>query len=385
MFLWIFVLGFVYPKLTVYQVTLKLENSAMKLENMYTRAQKMVLKKISRKPNKNLKQQMKNFMEFFAISPVNLDPYGIVKKYEFLIDQKKDRFRYFVDQISPKLNGEEKANVMMGLSGLMELFQIAKVVRHFLELTKKTKSQYYAMMLQMQLPMIERIAKSLMDGIEALSNGWMIGDSIGPFVVANFIEDSKIERADEETIISRKIYKGRNVIIMKAKGPGGRTGNSGRILKKLSKKEKIAKIITVDAAAKLEGEKTGAIAEGVGVAMGGTGVERSYIEDVAVENKIPFDSIIIKMSQEEAIMTIKESILEATPKVLELVDRSIKRTEGKGSIVLIGVGNTSGVGNNKKDALKNEDEMRKIIERKKNENKKKGFKLLPKKPEKEIW
>jgi len=102
MFLWIFVLGFVYPKLTVYQVTLKLENSAMKLENMYTRAQKMVLKKISRKPNKNLKQQMKNFMEFFAISPVNLDPYGIVKKYEFLIDQKKDRFRYFVDQISPK-------------------------------------------------------------------------------------------------------------------------------------------------------------------------------------------------------------------------------------------------------------------------------------------
>jgi hypothetical protein len=380
MFLWIALFGFVLPKVLVYQMTLKLENSVLKLENMFTKAQKMVLNKISKKPSKNLKEQIKNFMEFFAIPPVDLDPTGIVPKFDFLIEQEKERFKYFVEQIAPKVSKEERANLMMGLSGSISLYQIAKVVRHFLELTKKTKSQYYAMILQMQLPIIERIAKSLLSGTEALTNGWMIGDTIGPFIAARFIGDSEVKEADEDTIISRMKYKDKDMIILKAKGPGGRTGNPGKILKKLATKEKISKIITIDAAAKLEGEKTGTIAEGVGVAMGGIGVERSYIEDVAVKNKIPFDSVIVKMSQEEAIMPMKKSILKAAPQVLERLDEVIERTEGKGKkgkIVLIGVGNTSGVGNNKKDAMKSEKEMKKIIKKLKAKKKKKrkfGFK-----------
>jgi len=344
----------------VYQMTLKLEDSTMKLENMCGKAQKIVLKKITKKPDKKLKEQVKNFMEFFAISPVDLDPYGIVKKFELITDQEKDRFKYFVNQVAPKLSQEEKANLMMGLSGSMSLYQIAKIVRHFLELTKKTKSQYYAMILQMQLPIIERIANSLMVGTEALSNGWVIGDGIGPYVAANFIGSDRVEELDED-VISRKKRKGKDVVVIKAKGPGGRTGNPGRILERLSKKEKIGKIITIDAAAKLEGEETGTVAEGVGVAIGGIGVERAYIEDMAVKNKIPLDSIIIKMSQEEAIMTIKKPVLEATSKVLGLLDETIERTKEKGTIVVIGVGNTSGVGNNREAAQKSEKEMRKII------------------------
>jgi len=319
-------------------------------------------------------------MQFFVINPVNLDPYGILKKFEFLSDQEKDRFEYFVDEIIPELDEEEKANLMMALSSSMRLFQITKVVKHFLELTKKTKSQYYAMMLEMQLPMIEETAKSLTEGTEALSNGWMIGDSIGPFVAANLIGNSRVKEIDEGTVISRRKYKRRDVIVIKAKGPGGRTGNPGRVLEKLSKKEKISKIITIDAAAKLEGERTGTIAEGVGVAMGGIGVERSYIEDIAVKNKIPLDSIIVKMAEKEAIMPMTEPVLEATPKVLKILDETIERTKEKGTIVVIGVGNTSGVGNSKKDALKSKDEMKKIIKRIKSEDKKKrGFKLTLKK------
>ncbi len=375
-FIWIFVLGFAYPKLMVYQMTLKLEDSTMKLENMCGKAQKIVLKKITKKPDKKLKEQVKNFMEFFAISPVDLDPYGIVKKFELITDQEKDRFKYFVNQVAPKLSQEEKANLMMGLSGSMSLYQIAKIVRHFLELTKKTKSQYYAMILQMQLPIIERIANSLMVGTEALSNGWVIGDGIGPYVAANFIGSDRVEELDED-VISRKKRKGKDVVVIKAKGPGGRTGNPGRILERLSKKEKIGKIITIDAAAKLEGEETGTVAEGVGVAIGGIGVERAYIEDMAVKNKIPLDSIIIKMSQEEAIMTIKKPVLEATSKVLGLLDETIERTKEKGTIVVIGVGNTSGVGNNREAAQKSEKEMRKIIAEveRKEKGKRKRFRL----------
>ena len=375
MFMWIFVLGFVFPKLVVYQMLVKLEQSTIKLETMSKKARETVLGKISKKPDKKLKDQVRNFMEFFAIPPVDLDPYGIVKKFDHLVDQEKDRFKYFVNQISPKSSEEEKANIMMGLSGSMGLYQLTKIVRHFLELTKKTKSQYYAMMLQMQLPLIERIAKSLVYGTEALSNGWVIGDGIGPYIAANYIGSDEV-KIDEENAVCKKKRNGKEIIVIKAKGPGGRTGNPGKILEQISKKEKIAKIITIDAAAKLEGEETGSVAEGIGVAMGGIGVERSYIEDVAVRNKIPIDSIIVKMSQEEAIMSMKKPILDAVPKVMEILDETVDRTKDKGAIVIIGVGNTSGVENDGKNVKKIGEEIKKVNEKikKREKSKKKRFK-----------
>jgi hypothetical protein len=336
----------------IWQIQFKIERSVVFLERLSKKAENFVLKKISKKPSSDIRKKVKNFKEFFVISPVNLDPYGVMKKIEHLIDQEKWRFKYFVKQVASGQDSEKQANIMMGLSGAMSLYQLMKLVRHFVELIKKTKSQYLALMLQMQLPLIERIAKSLLVGTEALSNGWPIGDSIGPYVVANLIDNSKVVKVDEDTVVSRKKYKNRDVIIIKAKGPGGRTGNPGRILEKISKKGKIAKIITIDAALKLEGENTGSVAEGVGAAIGGIGVERSYIEEVAVKKKIPPDSIVIKMSQEEAIMPMKKAILNSLPNVMDALDAAIKRTRKKGKIIIVGVGNTSGVGNNKKDAKK---------------------------------
>ena len=46
-------------------------------------------------------------------------------------------------------------------------------------------------------------------------------------------------------------------------------------------------LIMVDAAGKLEGEDVGEIAEGVGAAIGGPGVEKYKIERAAIENNIP--------------------------------------------------------------------------------------------------
>ena len=312
-----------------------------------------VLKKISKKSDKKLKNSVKNFLEFFVISPVDIDPYGIMRKLEHLINLEKERFNYFVDQVAPKFDSETKANLTMGLSAAMSLYQIAKVLRHFVELIKKTKSINLAMMLQMQLPLIEIIAKALLRGTEALTNGWPIGDTIGAYVAADLTGDSKVVEADDETVIARKKYKNRDLIIIKAKGPGGRTGNPGKILDEVCKKEKVAKIITIDAALKLEGEKTGSIAEGVGVAIGGIGVDKSYVEEVAIKKKLPLDTIIIKMSQEEAITPMKRAIFDSLPKVMNALNETIERTTEKGKIIVVGVGNTSGIGNNRKDIEKN--------------------------------
>ena len=345
-----FALFFFYPRLMVTQIMLKLERSQALLESYSKKGTKIVKKKMKNSKDKDVDQKIDDFLDFFVSTPVNLDPYGIVKKYEHIIDLEKERFEYFVDQEIPEESDEYKANVVMGLSGAMTLNQLYKVVRHYVETIKKTKAYNLAMIIQMQMPMIEKMAKGYLKGTEALANGWPVGDTIGPFIAAQLIDDSKTSVVKDRTIVCKKKLENKDVILMKARGPGGRLGDIGRILNEIGSKEKISKIITVDAAAKLEGEKTGTVNEGVGVAMGGIGVERTYIEDYAVKKKIPLDAVIVKMSQEEAIMPMREEVLDAHEKAIGFVKESIHRTNKPGKIIIVGVGNTSGVGNNKKEA-----------------------------------
>ncbi len=227
---------------------------------------------------------------------------------------------------------------------------MAKIVRHYVELIRKTKSYQIALILQMQMPLIERMAKSLYRGTKSLARGEPIGDGLGPFVAANLIANKRVLEIEKDIVMAKINMKGRSVFVMKAKGPGGRLGNPGKAVEKIVRKRRIARIVTVDAAAKLEGEKTGSVAEGVGVAMGGPGVERSYIEDAAVKHRIPLDSIIVKMSSEEAITPMKKTIKDSVGSVMESINRSLDRTKRGESVVLIGVGNTSGIGNSGKAA-----------------------------------
>lgn len=335
-------------------------------------AKKIVMKKIEKKAGKGLKEKIDNFLEFFMIEPVSLDPFGIIKKLEHISNLSEDKFKTFVKDIAKDLDKEEQANLMMGLSGAIALNQLVKVVRHYVETVRKTKNLQLGMVLEMQLPLIERISKALLQGTEALINGWPIGDAAGCLVAARLIGDSKPVEMEEDVVIAEKRINGKKVIIMKAKGPGGRLGKLGRATEKLVKKKKIEKIITIDAAAKLEGEKTGKVAEGVGVAIGGIGVDRAYIEELATRKKIPLDSIVIKMSQEEAIQPMPEAVLKAIPTAVEKTEKSIKNS--KGNILVVGVGNTCGVGNDAKSAEKAEAEVRRVLKiLKKREEKKKSF------------
>ncbi len=122
-------------------------------------------------------------------------------------------------------------------------------------------------------------------------------------------------------------------------------GRPGRAVEALVKKQKIAKIITIDAAAKLEGEQTGSVAEGVGVALGGPGTERSFIETIATKKGIPLDSIVIKMSAEEAIMPMRAAIVKAWPAVREAILRSLEDVKADQTAIIACIGNSSGIGN----------------------------------------
>ncbi len=369
-FLLFILLAFLYPRLMIAQMLFKLEQTAQMLEDFTLKAKGIVIRKISKKPKKELKDAISNFLEFFMIEPVSLDPFGIIKKIEHIINLSEKKFKYFVSRIAPKLNSEEKANLVMGLSGAISLNQIAKIVRHYVELIRKTKNLQLAFILQMQLPLIERISKALLKGTEALTNGWPVGDGAGALVAAHLIGKEKVREIEEDTVIAKRKIKNKQVYILKAKGPGGRLGKIGRAVEKIVKRERIAKIITIDAALKLEGEKTGEIAEGIGVAIGGIGVDRAYIEEIASKKNIPLDSIIIKMSQEEAIQPIRKEILASIPKVLEIVERNIEETKEKGKILIVGVGNTAGIGNSKKEAEEAEILAKKVLVKEKLEEKK---------------
>ena len=341
-----FVLAFFYPKMLLTQILLRLGKTANLLDSFTNRGKEVVLKKISKKPSKEVKEKIQNFLEFFAIEPVNLDPYGIVKKIEHIVNQEEKRFKYFVKKIAGGLTEDEQADVMMGISADMSLYQMAKIIKHYIELIKKTKSYQLGVILQMQLPLIEKMSRALFKGVEALTNGQPIGDSVGPLVAAHFIK-GKTREIEEDIVMGKTMIGRKKVLVVKPRGPGARLGKIGKAVDKLVKRYRTAKIITIDAAAKLESEKTGSVAEGVGVAMGGVGVDRAYIENIAVKKDIPLDSYIIKMSQEEAIMPMRMEVLNAVRDVVNRIKENIKDTKEKGVIILVGVGNTVGIPNNR--------------------------------------
>lgn len=374
-FIMIIIFFMFYSRIMVSQMIWKLEQSAELLEGLTRKGKYIVTKKISKAPSKELKQSINNFLEFFIIEPVSLDPYGIIKKLEHVTNLSEKRFKYFISRTAPKMDVESQANVTMGLSAAISLNQIAKIVRHYVEMIRKTKNLQLAMILQMQVPLIERIAKALLNGTEALTNGWPIGDCAGSVVAAKMMDSTRLREIEEDTVLAKRKIHGKQVYVIKAKGPGGRLGKLGKAVEKLIKREKIAKVITVDAAAKLEGEKTGSIAEGIGVAIGGIGVDRSYIENITVAKSIPLDSVVIKMSQEEAIQPMKKEVLQATDKVIKIVEDNIAETKERGSIIVVGVGNTGGVGNDKKSTEKTEKTVKRILQivKARKEKQKKGF------------
>ncbi len=375
---WI-VMIFFYPRMALMQIIWRLEQSVKNLEDMSQKSKRIVLAQVAEKPSEKARDAVDRMVEFFAIEPVSLDPYGVIPKIEHIVNAEEEKLKYTIAEITPRTDEERRANIMMGVAGAMSVNQIAKIVKHFLVMIRKTKNIQLAMVLQMQLPMIERIAKAMYKGTGYLATGQPVGDSVGPYVAAKLIGDKKIALVEPDTVVALSAYRDRNMVVMKALGPGGRLGKLGRATEKVLAKYRVKRIVTIDAAAKLEGEKTGGVAEGVGVAMGGIGVERAQIENIAVRNRIPLDSIIVKMSQEEAITAMPMDVKNAVPLIIESLDRVVERTRKGDYILLIGVGNTSGIGNSAKD-LKAADEA---IER--NAKKEEAEKKKRDKENRKLW
>ncbi len=311
------------------------------------------LKKYS--SEKDINSKFERLLNSFMIMPEAVDPAGIVKKIEHIVNTRETRF---LDDVRRLISQDIEESKIRNLSNMVEatmaLNIIYKIIQHYYLLAKKTKNFFVMAQLQMIAPLIFNEAKSYLQALNAFKLGTPIGDTIGPLIVHKFMnhQETKILEHKKDYVKDTDLYKvernGRIFYIIKASGPGGNVGKPGEAIKKVinslkKRNEKIAGIIMIDAALKLEGEKTGEVAEGVGAAIGGIGVEKFKIEEIATKNKLPLYAIIIKQSLMEAITTMKKEIADSVSDAISRIDRISREELVDGCIILAGIGNTIGV------------------------------------------
>jgi hypothetical protein len=301
---------------------------------------------------KDLMFKLEDFITFVTIPPVSLDPYGIIPKFDHIVDVRDNRFEEEVGILAPNANSVQRANLENLLEAVMAVDFIYRLVRHYLILGKKTKSMILLLQISMQMGIIIALAKSYYSAAKAFSEGSPIGDGLGPLVVASFLREiskDNIEAQEtvKDTIFQELNFEDRIVYIVRAKGPGGTVGKPGKVIRDLVEKhgDSISRIIMIDAGLKLTGDKTGSIAVGVGAAIGGIGIEKHYIEESSTGKNIPIDALICKQSLEDAITTMKRPITQSVPKIVEKIKMAIrKRTEKGTKVIVAGIGNTIGIG-----------------------------------------
>jgi hypothetical protein len=287
-------------------------------------------------------------VEFFTIEPVQIEPTDIIKRMDHLLRTAESSIKRILSGALPNIGKHELSLIESSLAILAALNIIYKVVRHYLILGERENNFILIMQLTYSMPQIMRVALIYHEALDSFMQGRPIGDGAGPLVVYNLLEKCEIKsrRVVDDTSIIEAYYKGRRVIFIKAEGPGSNVGHPGAVLSKVIEdlKGRVDLVITIDAALKLEGEETGAIAEGVGAAIGDPGPEKIAIERATSKYNIPLRALVIKMGIEEAITTMRREIVEACERASAYVERLIEElTPPNATIIVAGIGNTMGI------------------------------------------
>jgi len=343
-----FVITFLNQRVQIWMWLRDAENALRRLNFLLSRAKQTAIKRVKElgKPDFDPSPMIEDFLDFFIIEPVDLDPRGIIEKLDHLLNVRDNRIEAFIKRIAPNVSSEDLPNLEGLLETVIVLNTLYREIRHLLLLGKKTKNMVFIMQLQMNLPLLMKYAEAFYNAVDAFSNGKPIGDGVGALVVAKLIYGKPHREIAEKIVASEFDYKGRRIIALKAKGPGAEVGKPGEAIARIIAENggNISRIIMIDAALKLEGEETGRVAEGIGAAIGGPGAEKYKIEEIATKYKIPLDAIAIKMSLEEAINTIKKNIVMASEKALNKLLAIIEERVHEGETVIVaGIGNTLGI------------------------------------------
>jgi len=349
-FLGIFVVFMFYgQRIQMYIMIREVEGSLFKLRMMRDEGRKVAINAINEigKPQVDPTAQIDRFLEYFAITPVDLDPSGIIWRLEHLLDVRDIRFKDDVKLMAPQADETQTNNLENTLEAALALNIIYKVIRHFYLLGKKTLSLYIIMQVQMILPLIMKEAEAFSSALKAFQLGQPIGDGAGALVAAKLMHNYEKTKIEKDVVVAKVPLEGRTAYVLKAEGPGGNVGKPGEAIKQIIEQNegKISLAIVIDAAGKLEGEKTGEVAEGIGVAIGGPEVDKYKVEETALKHKVPVNAIVIKEDVGDAVSPMRKEIFDAVDGVIERIKRLIRERTKEGDFIIIaGVGNTIGIG-----------------------------------------
>jgi len=324
----------------------EIKQGIKKLDAYRTEARKELIDHVKKNlnPKEDPIKKIDRFLDYFTIMPVDMDPNGIVEKIRHTVRAREDYSRNHVKSLSPEIDEVELSKVITLLEIATSLHMIYKIINHMYLTAKKQNNYPLILPLQMILPSIMEEAEAITTAIPVFKLGQPVGDGIGPMVVGKMMQDTKKELAAFQTVVSEKEYDGRKLVLLKAEGPGSTVGRPGDAVEKIIAKNKPDIIIMVDAALKMEGEDSAITAQGFGAAIGGIGIERFQIEDIATKNNIPIFAIVIKQSIKEAITLMTKEIANQAENVRSQVHEMIHENTKTGqSVLLIGVGNTIGI------------------------------------------
>ena len=339
-----FALIFFFPKIMLWQIDRKMRSVLDNLDAFRTDTEEMFRSKFVDSFSEDLEDKFESLKNTKFSQPTGLDPAGMVGKLEHVLDTSEDKFKRFIENNADTEDEDEMADLNMAFKGVMGTHQIYKVVRHFRKLVKGTQNIQLVGLIRMMLPVYEEIAESQKDATRAFLDQAPIGDAIGPLVAAKMITEEP-EEISENIMHSEEEINEEKVHVIKSDGPGARLGKYGDAIDQLAEENDLEAIVTVDAALKLEGEETGTVSEGVGVMMGGPGVEKTKIEEAATEHDVPLEGVVIKQNAPEASKAMKKEIFDAYQNAVEKAQELASEYDGE--VAIVGVGNTCGVGNTK--------------------------------------
>lgn len=291
-----------------------------------------------------VKQNIESMMDYFVVPPQDMDTSGIVPKVRAVLWNKESYTRNRIETILSQANEVERAKVQTLLEISSTLKMIHKVVSHLYLTAKKQKNYPLILPLQMELPFVMEQAEALRDGMTAFTEGQPVGDGIGPAVVGYMMHDVQHKPISYKMVYAESEIEGRRTILLKPKGPEPVTGKPDEALESIIKQYDVDAIIMVDAALKMEGEESGSVYRGFGAAIGGSGVERFGIEEIATKNDIPIFCVVIKQSIKESISLMTDTIYKSIPvSIRHIQDIMVENTSQDDTVLVIGVGNTGGV------------------------------------------
>src|SRR5439155_139944 len=140
-----------------------------KLDMFRNSAKDLTLKTVKEigKPSADRGPQMNVLMEQFLISPVDMDPAGIVGKIDHLLDVRDEKFKEDVRRIAPGADSSQVMNLENLVEASWALNTIYRIIRHFYLMGKKTNSIFIIIQLQALLPLIIQEAEAYLGAAKA--------------------------------------------------------------------------------------------------------------------------------------------------------------------------------------------------------------------------